>query len=71
MPPEKPPTLGELSWRVARSCDAGNCVRVASRDDMVVIGDTKNPDSPPLAYTRSEWKTFVEGIRRGDFDDLM
>jgi len=38
---------------------------------MVVIGDTKNPDSPPLAYTRSEWKTFVEGIRRGDFDDLM
>jgi hypothetical protein len=70
MPPSIPPTLGELSWRVARHCDAGSCVRVATRGDMVVIGDTKNPDGPILAYDRGEWRTFVEGIRQGDFDDL-
>jgi predicted secreted Zn-dependent protease len=71
MPPDIPPTLGQLSWRIARSCDGGNCVQVAPRGDMVVIGDTKNPDSAPLTYTRSEWQAFVEGVRRGDFDDLI
>jgi hypothetical protein len=66
-----PATLGELSWRVARLCNGGACVRVAPSGDMVVIGDSKNPDGPVLAYSRSEWSTFVEGIRDGDFDDLF
>ncbi|HBW18308.1 MAG: DUF397 domain-containing protein [Streptosporangiaceae bacterium] len=70
MPPSVPPTLGELSWRVARHCDAGNCVRVAPSGNMIVVGDSKNPEGPTLAYDRAEWKTFVEGIRQGDFDDL-
>jgi hypothetical protein len=38
---------------------------------MIVIGDTKNPDGPVLTYSRSEWRAFAEGIRQGDFDDLM
>lgn len=70
MPSYTPSTLGGLSWRVARSCDSGNCIRVAPRGDTVVIGDSKHPDGPLLSYTWSEWKVFVEGIRRGDFDDL-
>jgi Domain of unknown function (DUF397) len=70
MPPSTPPTLGDLSWRVARHCDAGSCIRVARSGDSVLIGDTKNPDGPVLAYDRAEWKTFIEGIRHGDFDDL-
>ncbi len=38
---------------------------------MIVIGDSKNPDGPMLSYSRSEWVAFVEGIRQGDFDDLI
>lgn len=71
MPPSKPPTLGDLSWRVARRCDGGNCVQIAPSGDRIVIGDSKVPDGPVLAYSRSEWRAFVEGIRQGDFDDLM
>ncbi len=71
MSPFVPPTIGSLSWRVAHRCDAGGCVRVAANADMIVIGDTKNPDGPMLSYTRKEWATFVEGIREGDFDDLL
>ena len=37
----------------------------------VLIGDSKHPDGPVLTYSRAEWKTFVEGIRGGDFDDLL
>lgn len=60
-----------LSWRVAQRCDAGNCVLIAPSGDTIVIGDSKNPGGPVLAYSRSEWRTFVEGIKEGDFDDLL
>jgi Domain of unknown function (DUF397) len=65
-----PPDLGGLSWRVARKCNAGSCIRVATSGNNVVIGDSKSPEGPVLTYSRSEWATFVEGIRHGDFDDL-
>jgi predicted secreted Zn-dependent protease len=65
-----PPILGDFSWRVARKCNAGNCVRVAASGDMIVIGDSKSPEGPVLTYSHSEWNTFVEGVRQGDFDDL-
>ena len=66
-----PPSSDGLVWRVARSCDVGNCVRVAARDESIVIGDTKHPDGPVLSYDRAEWMAFMEGIRQGDFDDLI
>ena len=66
-----PLTLGQLSWRVAQRCNSGDCVRIASRGGMVVIGDSKDPDGPILSYSRTEWRTFVEGVKQGDFDDLL
>jgi hypothetical protein len=74
MPPLIPPTLGSLSWRVARKCDGGSCIQVARSTDRsaetIVIGDSKNPDGPVLSYSRDEWTAFVEGVQRGDFDDI-
>ena len=66
-----PPPLGGLAWRVARGCDANSCVRVAAHDETIVIGDTKHPHGPVLSYDRAEWAAFVEGIRQGEFDDLL
>ena len=66
-----PATFGDLSSRFARLCNGGACVRVAANGDTVVIGDTKNPDGPVLAYSRTEFRTFIEGVRQGDFDDLI
>jgi hypothetical protein len=66
----KPVTLAELAWRVARQCNGGSCVRVARSGDMVVIGDSKDPRAM-LSYTQDEFRTFVDGIRQGDFDDLL
>ncbi len=71
MLPSDASSLGELSWRVARLCEAGSCVRIAPKDDMVLIGDSKDPDGPVLAYSQAEWRTFAEGIKQGDFDDLL
>jgi Domain of unknown function (DUF397) len=69
MAPPDPSALGLLSWRVARTCQGGSCVRVAPSNGMILIGDTKNPGGV-LTYTASEWQEFVAGIKRGDFDDL-
>jgi hypothetical protein len=70
MQPFIPARLGDLPWRIARRCNAGSCVRVAASGDTIFIGDSKSPDGPVLAYTHSEWLTFVEGVKQGDFDNL-
>lgn len=66
----KPHMLGELNWRVALTCSGGECIRVASQGDEIVIGDSKNPNGPVLTYSRTEWHAFVGGIRQGIFEDL-
>jgi hypothetical protein len=66
-----PPSPGDLAWRVARDCDGGSCIRVAPHAGMILIGDTKNPDGPVLSYSHAEWVAFVNGIRQGDFEDLV
>ncbi|WP_367185042.1 DUF397 domain-containing protein [Trebonia sp.] len=71
MPSVIPPTLGDLSWRVATRCDIGNCVQVAPHAGMIVVGDTQCPDGPVLSYSRGQWQAFVEGVRQGGFDELV
>ena len=66
-----PPTLGELSWRTARKCDAGSCVRVAANAAGIVIGDTKDPDGSVLFKSHAQWLAFITRIRRGDLDHLI
>lgn len=65
-----PSARGNLAWRVSRTCDGGACVRVARQDDLVVIGNTSQPDGPVSTFTRAEWKEFLAGVKLGDFDDL-
>jgi hypothetical protein len=70
MESSRPRTLGDLSWHVARMCNANSCVAVATNGNEFFIGDTKTPEGPVLAYTRDEWVTFLDGAKRGDFDHL-
>jgi hypothetical protein len=65
-----PSAPGDLSWRVSRTCDGGACVKVARYEDMVVFGNTSQPDGPVYAYTRAEWNEFLAGAKLGDFDDI-
>jgi hypothetical protein len=61
-----------LSWLKARSSTAnGQCVELASAVGNVAIRDSKDPDGPILVYTRSEFRTFLEGARNGEFDILL
>lgn len=67
---EYAPVHGGLDWRVSRACESGACIMVASQGDAVIFGNTNHPDGPTFAYTKAEWKEFLAGAKRGDFDDL-
>jgi len=65
-----------LSWR--RSGDGEGAIEVAfagGRDGsaaewvlMRVVGD---PAERVLVYDRHEWECFLDGVRKGEFDDAL
>ncbi|NUL05995.1 DUF397 domain-containing protein [Streptomyces lunaelactis] len=38
---------------------------------MVALSDDKDADSPALYFSRAEFTKFAEGVKDGEFDDLM
>ena len=50
---------------------AQNCVQVKSKDGMVIVGNSRQTDGPFLSYTRDEWVAFLDGAKKGEFDDLL
>lgn len=49
-------------------CDVGSsCVEAQIIDDSVHIRDSEDP-SVVLIFTHAEWRTFIEGIKLGEFD---
>ena len=62
--------LGEPVWRKASFCASGECVEVAQQAGMIVLRDSKEPRGGVLRYTAEEWRSFVLGVKAGEFDDL-
>ena len=58
----------QFRWRRAQGCANGSCVEVAQSGDHVWVRDSKNPQDPPMKFTRDEWDVFIAGARAGDFD---
>jgi uncharacterized protein DUF397 len=57
-------------WRTATMSGGQNCVQVKSKDGMIIVGNTRLADGPFLSYTRDEWVAFLDGAKKGEFDDL-
>jgi Domain of unknown function (DUF397) len=62
--------LPSIRWRKSRYSDdqGDNCVEVAVVDDQVLVRDSKDPDGPTLAFTPSEWRAFIDGVKDSEFD---
>jgi uncharacterized protein DUF397 len=64
--------LPDVIWRKAQySVANGACVEVANAGGMLAMRDSKDPDGPVLMYTPSEWRAFLDGAKKGEFDDLL
>jgi hypothetical protein len=63
---------GSLAWRKATKSNTGGCVELApTPDGMIAVRDSKNPQGAILLYTPVEWDAFLDGVKRGEFDDLL
>jgi hypothetical protein len=64
-------SAGNLDWRVSRTCDNGQCIKVARCGDFVIIGNTTGPEGPFGEFTVDEWSHFLAGVKMGDFDGIV
>jgi len=38
---------------------------------MIIVGNSRQTGGPFLSYTRDEWVAFLDGAKKGEFDDLL
>jgi hypothetical protein len=61
-----------LPWRKAKKSQTGSCVEVApAPGGLIAVRDSKDPHGGMLLYTPVEWDAFLDGVKRGEFDDLL
>jgi hypothetical protein len=65
--------LTGASWRKSSiSNSQGACVELARLSDgEFAVRNSRNPDGPALIYTRAEIEALIEGVKLGEFDDLL
>ena len=81
MPDEVAPThngmpasqLWGARWRKShRSSAQGNCVEAARlSSSQVAVRNSRHPDGPALIFPDAEVRAFLQGVKDGDFDDLL
>jgi transcriptional regulator with XRE-family HTH domain len=64
-------SLQDIPWRKAVKSSTGGCVQVRRRDGVIMVADSKNPGGPVLSYTLKEWDAFLDGAKKGEFDDFL
>ncbi|MEV7013993.1 DUF397 domain-containing protein [Streptosporangium sp. NPDC051022] len=65
--------LDGVVWRKSHfSNPSGNCVEMAALPGgAVAIRNSRDPQGPALIYSPHELDAFVQGVKGGDFDDLI
>jgi hypothetical protein len=65
--------LSGAEWRKSSiSNSQGACVELAEvGTDEFAVRNSRNPDGPALIYTRGEIAALIEGVKMGEFDDML
>jgi hypothetical protein len=71
----QPPTatLPEVRWQKSRySNSQGTCVELGRLPSgEIAVRNSRHPDGPALIYTQAEIRALLQGVRAGDFDNLL
>jgi hypothetical protein len=65
--------LHGVQWRKSqRSTAEGECVQTAKLPGGgVAVRNSRHPDGPVLLFSDAELRAFLEGVKQGDFDDVL
>ena len=64
-------SLPDIPWRTAVKSSGGACVQVARYSGVIMVADSKHPGGPALSYTLKEFDAFLDGAKKGEFDDFL
>jgi hypothetical protein len=60
----------EVSWRVSKQCDGGQCVEIGILGKSVLVRNSADRDGMYVTLSQDKWRVFVARIKGGDFDSL-
>jgi hypothetical protein len=65
--------LDDARWRKSSvSNSQGACVEMARLSGgEFAVRNSRNPEGPALIYTQAEIAALIEGVKQGEFDDLL
>lgn len=65
--------LAGAGWRKSSvSNSQGACVELARLGSgEFAVRNSRNPEGPALIYTQAEIAALIEGVKMGEFDDLL
>ena len=65
--------LSGVGWRKSSASNSqGACVELAKlASGEFAVRNSRNPEGPALIYTRAEIAALIEGVKMGEFDDLL
>jgi hypothetical protein len=53
------------------SGNGGSCVQARRHEGLIEVRNSKNPEAGSVRFTVEEWDSFLDGARKGDFDQLL
>jgi Domain of unknown function (DUF397) len=65
--------LSGATWRKSSASNSqGACVELAKlANGEFAVRNSRHPEGPALIYTRAEISALIEGVKMGEFDDLL
>ena len=68
--PERPGS-GSYWIKSSLSYANGNCVEVSELEQGAVgVRNSRDREGPVLRFTPEEWRAFLGGVRKGEFDEF-
>jgi capsid protein len=65
--------LRQVRWQKSRySNSQGSCVEMALLPGGdIAVRNSRDPSGPTLVYTQAEIQALLQGVKDGDFDNLL